>query len=199
MCKRAGCLATDRLVLLAINWMVVLFKVIDPALFSDEGGGAVQPRHHCCYSFSFTRSPHFTHYSSETLSSGLISACFYLLASQWVAEKTSRGRMFALGVLLGAIPFAKLQCVPLAMFLGSGALLLIFTRRREIGKRPRQWPWETAILLAGVIVVPVLILGVVAANGALGDFWKSYIVSSRHYAAAEYSLSSGEHAGDRRW
>jgi hypothetical protein len=116
-------------------------------------------------------------YSSETLPVLLVSGCVWLLVGEWRAGRTSRGRLFALGMICGAMPFTKLQAAPIAAYLAAMGVVVAWTRSR----RP-VWR-EAVIVVMGCAVAPVAILGVVGAAGALGDFWKSYVLASASYAA----------------
>jgi hypothetical protein len=184
---------TTRLVLLAANCGVVLLMYFSLRSFvtRPEAQFVLMP---LIFFYAFTASADFTHYSSETLSSVLLSGCFCLFARQWAAGRNSKPGFFLAGVLLGAIPFAKLQAVPLAVFLGAVALALIFARRHQNEKGRGDWLAEAGALFLGAVIVPAVILGVVAAQGALDDCWKSYILSARKYAGAEQFLSSGRFA-----
>lgn len=134
------------------------------------------------YAFAFNQ--HYVHYSSETLPVVLISFGLYLLAREWNSEKISNARMFLIGCVAGAIPFAKLQGVPLAALLFfSGLLLAVFKCKRD-GTVKNGLRAIGAIVFGGVLV-PAIIMSVVISKGAFGDFWKSYILASKGYATQE--------------
>jgi hypothetical protein len=131
--------------------------------------------------YGFSSLGDFVHYSSETLSVLLLSACLYLLAREWTGDKPAKPRLFLLGLVAGSIPFAKLQAAPLALFLVVIGLAQIAVCHRKAG-RPWRTCWREPLALGlGAAAVPALLLGVVAANGALGDFWKSYILFAAYY------------------
>jgi hypothetical protein len=115
-------------------------------------------------------------FSSETLPVLLLSAGLSLLALEWHAGGTSRPRLFVLGLTCGSIPFAKLQAAPIAAYLAGAGLLTVWGRARRLNWR------DAASLCLGGALVPFLIMGVVGATGAFGDFWRSYILSSASYA-----------------
>jgi hypothetical protein len=135
--------------------------------------------------YAFTAQQEFAHYSSETLPVLMLSGCLCLMAREWAALDTSKPRLFALGVLCGAIPFAKLQAAPLALYCAGAGLALVIGRHRAARSFGGEFRRQTIALCLGVLTVPVLILGCVAAAGALRDFWTSYIL-----AAAVYTHSS---------
>ena len=75
---------TGRLVLFACNCTVVLLLYFSLRRFITraEAQFALIP---LMLFYGFTTSSDFTHYSSETLPSLLLAACFYLLAKQWTS------------------------------------------------------------------------------------------------------------------
>ena len=168
---------TARLVLFAANCAVILliYCSLRSLLTRPEAQFVLMP---LILFYGFTSSWDYTHYSSETLSSVLLAAALYLLAKQWRSEAISKTRTFLLGVVLGAVPFAKLQAAPLAGFIGVAALGLMFIRRRNSEKRIGGLA-EAGALIIGAMSVPAVILGAVAVKGAFGDFWTSYILATR--------------------
>lgn len=123
----------------------------------------------------------FVSYNSEAVSVLLLSAGFYLLAKEWTGDRPSQLRLFLLGLAAGSITFAKLQAAPLAVFLVLVGLAQIAFRHHRDGQ-PWNVGWrEPLALCVGAVAVPSLILGVVTVYGALGDFWKSYILAAGYY------------------
>ena len=129
--------------------------------------------------FGLATQDHFIHYSNEHLSMLLGTAA--LAAIAWAARGTSRAGWFVCGLLLGAMPLAKLQSLPIA--LGTGAIALLVAA--AAGGTTRAWLARWAGLLAGALLVPAIILGWAAAAGSFHDFWISYIVSSISYILYE--------------
>jgi hypothetical protein len=131
--------------------------------------------------YALSDSADFVHYNTEALSVLLLSAGFYLLAREWMGGQPSQGRLFLLGLAAGTITFAKLQAAPLAVFLVVVGLAQIVVYRCKSG-RPWKACWrEPLALCIGAAAVPTLVLGVVTVYGALGDFWKSYILATSYY------------------
>lgn len=123
-----------------------------------------------------TTLPDFLHYSSETLPVTLLAAAA-LITFRLI---DGRGGMLAsglCGLLLGAVPFAKLQAVPIAAVLGAAHLAMIVLVVREA--KPRSGMLTAAVV--GALLPAVLILAPLAMAGGLGDFWKSYIEWSLIY------------------
>ena len=112
----------------------------------------------------------FVHYSSELVSIVLLSTALFLGAKSLSANE-ARPSYAGAGVALGSVPFAKLQAVPIALAMGGLLLLAILGKRAAFAER-----FHSALrLCGGALVVPVLILGWVALEGGLPDFWAFYI------------------------
>ena len=131
--------------------------------------------------YALSDSADFIHYNTEALSVLLLCAGFYLLAKDWTSDRSSQARLFLVGLAAGSIAFAKLQAAPLAVFLVMVGLARITAYHLRAG-RPWKPCWlEPLALVLGAVAVPFLILGVVTLYGALGDFWKSYILAASYY------------------
>ncbi len=118
----------------------------------------------------------FVEYSSEHLPVALLSAAVWLLLVFW--RRPERTVALALGILLGAIPFAKLQAAPLAVYLSRFALALLLLRG---GAAPGVRLRSALALFAGCLIVPLLILLPVVATGTGPDFFHRYILTSLRY------------------
>ncbi len=176
---------TARLVLFIANCVVVflMYRCLRLLLTRSETQFVLMP---LILFYGFVNSSDYTHYSSETLSCVLLAAGIYLLAKEWRGKNISKPRMFLLGLLLGAVPFAKLQAAPLAGYIGVVALALIVVRKRRKANSTGLLAAEPGALILGAVLVPALILGVVATTGAFGDFWTSYIVATRKDAVTAH-------------
>ncbi len=85
---------------------------------------------------------------------------------------------FACGLALGALPFAKVQAVPIAA-VGLAAAVVVAARRRL--REPKRGASPAFALVAGLFVVPLATIALVAANGVLGDAVTSYILMPLAY------------------
>jgi hypothetical protein len=129
--------------------------------------------------YSFTDNPNFVHYSSELLPLSLLVAAHFLIVK--VAMERGRsarlevGGYLLIGLLLGAIPFAKLQAAPIAVLAALYAMILALSS-------PRKARWRNAVLLScGGVVTCCCFLLPLAALGHLADFWNSYIAWAFFY------------------
>ncbi|MEI8175488.1 MAG: hypothetical protein WCG78_01325 [Candidatus Omnitrophota bacterium] len=73
---------------------------------------------------AFMRHLDYVHYSSEHVSIAILSGALLLICRQHARSRCSGGivALFFTGLLLGAIPYAKLQAVPAAFVLACAAL-----------------------------------------------------------------------------
>lgn len=129
--------------------------------------------------FAFAMEADFLHYSTEHVPLALFAIAAGLLARlHRVAGAASRSLMIWLGVVLGSMPWAKLQAAPLGVALGVlaiGSLLL----RSAVPLRRRL---SDCAVLGGSACAPSLIaVGVILSSGQWTDFFNSYITYNRQY------------------
>ncbi len=129
--------------------------------------------------FATAVSRDFIHYASETLSLALLAVAGLCLALM-ERETPARARVAAVicGLSLGAVPFAKIQGLPIDAVLVVVALL-VAGRRRMRDANPR-----TSLVLpfvAALTCVPLGLLATVAVNGVFHDFVTSYILMPIEY------------------
>ena len=117
------------------------------------------------------------HYSSECLSIVLIAAAAYLLISSLDAADLRPWRFFAIGVIVSALPLAKLQSGPCGLVVGGSALALaVYRFRNGSGKRAAFY------LLAGAASLMGGVSALLAAFGQTGEFLESYVEYNIGYA-----------------
>jgi hypothetical protein len=119
----------------------------------------------------------FSHYSSELVPDLFLALALAILAGT-ARSHTAARRFFFAGWLLGLVPWAKLQAVPIALVLGLWALAEIF--RGEPGRGRRA-----GLLVCGGLLPSAFILTWVAQAGAWDQFWHSYILANLSRAAAK--------------
>ncbi|MFN8348262.1 MAG: hypothetical protein U0X91_24890 [Spirosomataceae bacterium] len=131
---------------------------------------------------AFTQEADFVHYSSEQLPVFLLNLGLWLLSkvksqsdlcSNYKPKRALQG-LFWLGFVLGMSPFAKIQAVPQAAVLGLFAWVFSF--------RPNQLWQNTAALVGGGLVFPLLTIAWAAIYGVLDDFWDFYVLGNLIYA-----------------
>jgi hypothetical protein len=127
--------------------------------------------------FAFTQNWDLTHYSSEHVPILLMAGGVYFGIRGLRGPTIRPGRLAVAALLFGSLPFAKLQAGPVGFV---GVLALVAATRIKA----REWR-SIRIAVAGCLVggltVPALIMGTVAACGALEDFTISYLGLFNHH------------------
>lgn len=136
--------------------------------------------------YSFTDNPNFVHYSSELLPLFLLTAAHYLIVKvgmqRDVSARTEAVRYLLIGLLLGAVPFAKLQAAPIAVLAALYAMILALVS-------PGKARWRNAAMLGcGGVATCAAFLLPLAASGHLADFWNSYIAWAFFYDKEALSI-----------
>jgi hypothetical protein len=121
---------------------------------------------------SFTQNPDLVHYSSEHVPLVLLAGALFLFARSFSENRTPAGRAFLTGLLLGMVPFGKLQGVPPAAIVALFAALTLWRQRNGRG---------LAALVAGGLAFPLAVVLWAAANGVLGDFYTFYLLGNAQY------------------
>jgi hypothetical protein len=123
---------------------------------------------------ALTNAPDFLHYSTELVPILLQSAAFYTVTRRWLGGGT--GWCLLGGLLLGAVPFAKLQAAPLAAL--TGIVWLAAAVRSDRPDRNRA-----ALLLAGGALLPGALITIqLTVTSAWPDFVASYWTFNLYYA-----------------
>jgi len=125
----------------------------------------------------WTTDHEFVHCSTEEVPLFFLAWALFLLTEL----RQGSGKLpviVLLGIVLGLLPFAKLQSVLPGGFLGFSAIWFIFNSSH--GDR-RAGLLQILVLMASALVPALLILGTVAYAGAFGDFWQSYIRMAQTY------------------
>ncbi|WP_439557089.1 hypothetical protein [Dyadobacter sp.] len=129
---------------------------------------------------SFTQEVDFVHYSSEQLPVFLLALCIWLLSRISVQNGSLKSNAFLLGLVAGAVPFAKLQAVPQAFVLVFAALFYVyqwFRNQRDV--LPLIW------LLLGGITFPLITLIWTLTNGVFTDMIDFYLLGNAIYAGGQ--------------
>ena len=101
---------------------------------------------------AFTTSPEFVHYSTELVPAALLAAAGYAFARQAVRPTT--GNLWLAALLLGALPYSKLQAVPIAGVIG----LFLVGQEISSGRKVNLGPVIIATLLPTLLVLTAVTL-----------------------------------------
>ena len=133
---------------------------------------------------AFTDLWRFVAYCSEHVPNTLfaLGCCFLALSWQSSGAGPPRfARLFAAGLFLGAIPFAKLQAAPIAA-VGIAAGIWFLSADRDLDRDQRRHALLSFV--AGAATVPAVIVGIVLIGGIWSDFLNSYILDNLRYAGS---------------
>lgn len=121
-------------------------------------------------------------YNSEHIVIFLLSLSLVFFA-QLLKKRAGKYLIYViiLGVLLGLVPFAKLQGAPIALFIGILSCIICF---KEFGLR------TLLILVSSSLVPTIFILLSVWIYGGIQDFWTSYIEGNLVYATRNPTLGN---------
>ena len=136
--------------------------------------------------FAFMVHLNFIHYSSEHVSLFLLSASVLALAVFVSSPRRHGGMTFAAGIILGAVPFAKLQAIPLGVVIGISGLLVLSLGKSPLKNRLR----DCAIYVAGVMVIPLFFFFTTKATGCFEYMLNSYFIANVSYAKHGLSLTA---------
>jgi hypothetical protein len=128
----------------------------------------------------------YLHYASELLPTLLLTLGFYMFLV-WLDEPAGRRvgaqlcLLFSGGLVLGAVPWCKLQAVPISGALGLVVLAAIFRDRGPSFSFSLRVK-ELIAFCAGAVLTTCVMLVILAKTGAIDDFWYSYIRANLAYA-----------------
>ena len=125
-----------------------------------------------------TQNGDFLHYNSELIALVFLSGSYYLYATQLRQKHPALRRIALAGLLLGMIPFGKLQAIPLAVVVGLFIAVDLLSRRNltvpaKVGR----------IVLLGVCAAlfPLFVVLLTWFNGVYDDFITFYILGNLQY------------------
>ena len=119
---------------------------------------------------AFTTSPEFVPYSTEQVPALLLALAVLALARREI--QATRANLWGAALLLGAIPWAKLQAIPLAVALG----LWLVVREWQAGRRA-----ATALLVAAAAVPTLVVLLVLTFTAQTDHMIFPYILQNLLY------------------
>lgn len=126
---------------------------------------------------STTRYFDFVHFSSEHLPILLLSIMAYQYASIHHQITVKSSTVFALGLVAGAIIFAKLQAIPMALLLTLVTYWLVFQKDHKSFKKQALW------LTLGGILVPLCLLLMGFRYNFADKIWIYYIQNNLSYGS----------------
>ena len=124
----------------------------------------------------------FIAYNSEHAVLLFISLSLYLMTKLLHADERRSLRIAAtLGVVLGCIPFVKLQGVPMALVVALSAYGVLFFRSKG---HAAEHPFLPYVLLTLGGFIPLMIeISLLSVTGTFGYFWDNYILGNLSYSS----------------
>ncbi len=171
-----------------LNFLTVFFVYRAFRLFVSLSGSrlALLP---LVFVYSTSAHTKFTYYSSEKLPLLFLSIVVWLVAKYYISGKPRSTWLLWAGLLLGALPFAKLQASYCGVALGLGAILAIAFKARKSIITNQTATKHLAVLLISTGLVPALIFVTLLLNQSLEAFWISYIEQALfHSTITNYSV-----------
>ncbi len=126
---------------------------------------------------AFTQEVDFVHYSSEQLPVLLLAYCVWQLSRLDPTMEPSVSGLYFLGLAAGAVPFGKLQAVPLVAVLVLSAFWVVFRRFRRYSELK-----PAIALVLGGLTIPLFFLVFTLSFGVFDDFIDFYLLGNAIYA-----------------
>lgn len=140
--------------------------------------------------FAFFDFNQFLHYSTEQCPAALVAIACLCMARAWdPSGRLERTRWLAVcGVALGAVPFAKLQGGPIALYVALGVTILVAATGSALGRSRMR---AVGFLAAGCLLVPAVLLLGIWQWGQFGEFQRSYLQANVLYLSGRLFPWSG--------
>ena len=120
----------------------------------------------------------FSDYPTELLSVALIAIGADLAFSATPARGRLRlPRILLGGLVLGCVPFGKLQALPFAVVIAGAVIVSVARKPLALADRRRA----ISLFLVSCLLLPAALLDVLLATGSFSDFFTSYVVSPLYY------------------
>jgi len=130
---------------------------------------------------AFMMEQNYVQYTSENVAIAILSVALLMLCKLYsnglIFNKRS---IFFLGFIIGLVPFAKLQAVPMALSISLITIHILWIRRQSIAQFLRNF----YVFLLGSVLFPVLTMLYIIVFSLWDVFWRSYILQNLYYANA---------------
>lgn len=137
--------------------------------------------------FSLALHSNFVHYSSEHFPIAILSAALWMTCYVYTREFSDR-IVFIFGAVIGMMPYAKMQGLPVALAITLIFAHILWTRKESL----RQFLKSLAILALGLLLFSAINLFFLILFSTFGDFWRSYILQNFLFYANLSNLTFGE-------
>jgi hypothetical protein len=160
----------------AISWSVSAFSCWLAARFAFGARGAMAGLAMMVAWLLCEQGSDFLQYSSEVLPVLILS-----LALVGVTSEGAGCRVAA--ILLGLVPWAKMQAAPIAAVVGAWMLARVLWPNSRPDQASAGGRVRAALVIIGLSLLPTVVLvAFVAWGGALEEMWRSYFIGNLYYA-----------------
>ena len=123
----------------------------------------------------------YVQYTSEQVSIAILSLALLMVCKLYSNSLIfNKKSIFFLGFILGLVPFAKLQAVPIALSISLITLHILWVKRHSIN----QFLGNFYAFLLGSVLFPALTMLYIIVFSLQDVFWRSYIWQNLYFANA---------------
>lgn len=176
--------ATARIVGLLCTFGTILFTFLAVRTVTNDGIAKMTIVPMLIF-YCFTRFYDFIHYTSEHLSIVLLAGALFVIVQYAFSAQRRGARLFLSSLLLGAVPFAKLQATPAAATLYVASVVFLIRRGNALGT---PFGWRESLYCSGIGVLPAVFAVMLLWGHAFEDFWISYVVNNLLFVSGKYVM-----------
>lgn len=131
---------------------------------------------------SFMTYRDYVFYTSEHVSIAILSVSLLMLCKLYSSGLIFNKRLiFFLGFIIGLVPFAKLQAVPIALSVSLITIHILWIRRNSIAHFVNNF----YVFLFGSVLFPILTILNIIVFSLQDVFWRSYIRQNLLYSSGD--------------
>ncbi len=123
--------------------------------------------------FSSAVHSNFVHYSSEHFPIAILSAALWMTCYVYTRKFSDR-MVFIFGAVIGMMPYAKMQGLPVALAITLIFAHILWTRKESL----RQFLKSLATLALGLLLLSAINLFFLILFSTSEDFWRRYILQN---------------------
>lgn len=137
--------------------------------------------------FSLAVHSNFVHYSGEHFPIAILSTALGITCYVYTREFSNR-MVFIFGAVIGMMPYAKMQGLPVALAITLIFAHILWTRKESL----RQFLKSLATLALGLLLFSAINLFFLILFSTFEDFWRRYILQNLLIYADVKNLTFGE-------
>ncbi len=178
---------TGRFVQLLINWLSLIFVWLGLRTFLTEHLSrlAILP---AWLLYALALHDAVIHEGTEDVAVAILAASLYtglVGLNRLRTKQNPRNALFMTGILIGIVPFTKLQGMPPAVWMASVLFYLVVISDADASTKIRNM----AALFFGTLLVPLATGVFLYSTDILQDFFQSYVLNNMIYAQQKHYTS----------